>query len=309
MIYPPPPRPGDLIALICPSSPPMEGRPIEEIARSVEALGFRVRLGESCRSGTECGYAAAPASVRAGDLNRAFADPDVKAVWCVRGGSTAWQLLPLLDCALIAGHPKPFIGFSDVTTLHLAINRQCGLATFHGPTANRVPDWTGADDFSWRSLRGALDMGSALTVENPPGEPIRVLCPGRAAGELAGGNLSLVSVSLGTPWQVDAKGRILFLEDVGEAVYALDRMLSQLRYAGVLEDAAALVFGGFSQCRNAYRESYGPEELLRDFFAGWRKPVLYNVRSAHCSPMVTLPLGAMCTVDGGTITITRQTTR
>ena len=130
---------------------------------------------------------------------------------------------------------------------------------------------------------------------------------GRASGVLTGGNLSLVTASVGTPWQINAKGRILCLEDVGEAVYSLDRMLSQLRYAGILEDAAGLVFGPFSNCRNAYRESYGPEELLRDFFAGWRKPVLYNVRSAHCSPMVTLPLGAMCTVDGdkGTITIAR----
>lgn len=307
MIYPPAPQPGDLVALVCPSSPLMEGKSIEEIAQAVEALGFRVRLGDSCRSGTDRGYAAAPAAVKARDINRAFADPAVKAVWCVRGGSTAWQLLPLLDYARIAQNPKPFIGFSDVTTLHLAINRRCGLATFHGPTANRIPDWTGADDFSRRSLWRMLSMESALTVENPPGEPIRTLCPGRAAGELTGGNLSLVSISLGTPWQVEAKGRILYLEDVGEAVYSLDRMLSQLQYAGILDDAAGLVFGAFSNCRNAYRASYGPEDMLREFFTGWRKPVLYNVRSAHCSPMVTLPLGAMCAVDGdaGTMTVTR----
>lgn len=305
MIYPPPPRPGGLIELVCPSSPLSEKERLEDIQSAVEALGFRVRLGESCRGETACGYAAAPAAVKARDINGAFADPAVKAVWCIRGGSTAWRVLPLLDYELIARNPKPFIGFSDVTTLHLALNRRCGLVTFHGPTANRVPNWTGADDFSRRSLCRALDMESALPVENPPEEPIRVLCPGRAVGELTGGNLSLVSISLGTPWQVDARGRILYLEDVGEAVYALDRMLSQLRYAGILEDAAGLVFGPFSNCRNAYRDSYGPEELLRDFFAGWRKPVLYNVRSAHCSPMVTLPLGAMCTVDGdaGTITI------
>ena len=142
-----------------------------------------------------------------------------------------------------------------------------------------------------------------MAAENPPGESIRVLRPGRAQGELAGGNLSLVAASLGTPWQVDAKDRILFLEDVGEAVYALDRMLSQLQYAGILEDAAGIIFGDFSNCRNAYREDYGPPALLRDFTAGWRKPVLYNVRSAHCSPMATLPLGAVCIIDGNTITL------
>ena len=307
MICPTPPRPGDLIALVCPSSPLSERENMQEIQNAVMSLGFRVCLGESCRCETDSGYAAAPASVKAQDINRAFADPEVKAVWCVRGGSTAWQVLPLLDYTLIAGHPKPLIGFSDVTTLHLALGQRCGLVTYHGPTANRVLSWGETDGFSWRSLQRALSLESGLTIENPPGEPIRILRPGRASGVLTGGNLSLVTASVGTPWQINAKGRILCLEDVGEAVYSLDRMLSQLRYAGILEDAAGLVFGPFSNCRNAYRESYGPEELLRDFFAGWRKPVLYNVRSAHCSPMVTLPLGAMCTVDRdkGTITIAR----
>ena len=229
MIYPPAPRPGDLIALVCPSSPLAEGKPVEAIAEAVEALGFRVRIGASCRSGTDCGYAAAPASVKARDINEAFADPAVKAVWCVRGGSTAWQIPPLLDYDAIARNPKPLIGFSDITTLHLAVNRRCGLVTFHGPTANRVPDWAAGDSFSWRSLQNALGLEGRMAAENPPGESIRVLRPGRAQGELAGGNLSLVAASLGTPWQVDAKDRILFLEDVGEAVYALDRMLSQLQ--------------------------------------------------------------------------------
>lgn len=294
---------GDLIALVCPSSPLAEGKPMEDIAKAVEGLGFRVRIGASCRASTACGYAAADPSVKAGDINGAFADPAVKAIWCVRGGSTAWYLPPLLDYDLIARNPKPFIGFSDITTLHLAIGKRCGFATFHGPTANRALDWTG-DDFSWRSLRAALSAEGVQTVENPPDEPIRVLCPGRASGELVGGNLSLLAASIGTPWQVDAKGRILYLEDVGEAVYALDRMLSQLRYAGILEDAAGLVFGAFTDCRNSYRESYGPTDLLRDFFAGWRRPVLYNLRSAHCSPMVTLPLGAVCTIDSGSGTLT-----
>ena len=158
MIYPPAPRPGDLIALVCPSSPLAEGKPVEVIAEAVEALGFQVRIGASCRSGTDCGYAAAPASVKARDINEAFADPAVKAVWCVRGGSTAWQIPPLLDYDAIARNPKPLIGFSDITTLHLAVNRRCGLVTFHGPTANRVPDWTAGDSFSWRSLQNALGL-------------------------------------------------------------------------------------------------------------------------------------------------------
>ena len=171
--------------------------------------------------------------------------------------------------------------------------------TYHGPTANRVFGWGEGDGFSWPSLCRALGEWEELAVENPPGEPIVALRPGQAEGRLTGGNLSLVAASLGTPWQIDARDKILFLEDVGEGVYALERMLCQLRYAGILDRAAAVVFGPFTSCRNAYREDYGPLELLRDFFAEYPKPVIANVRSAHCMPMVTLPLGACCQVDGG----------
>lgn len=303
MIFPETLKTGDTVLLIAPSSPLPEEAPIASIAEAVEALGFRVRLGDSCRGSTPRGYAAAPPEIRANDINRGFADRSVGAIWCVRGGSTAWQLPPLLDCAAIAAHPKPFIGFSDVTTLHLALQKRCGLVTFHGPTANRALD-RDAFSWSWTSLRAALGMGDRLELRNPPGQEIRPLRPGRARGVLTGGNLSLVVQSLGTPWQVDARGRILYLEDVDEAVYALDRMLSQLLSAGVLESAAGLVFGAFTQCRNGYREDFGPEALLADLFRDWPKPVVYNVRSAHCSPMATLPLGAMCTVDGNTGAVT-----
>lgn len=305
MQFPSAPQAGDLIALVSPSSPLLEsGVSIEEVAASVEALGFRTRIGASCRGAAASGYAAADPSVRAQDINDAFGDPEVKAVWCVRGGSTAWKLLPLLDYSRISRNPKPFIGYSDITTLHMAINRRSGLVTFHGPTANQVPDW---EDFSRESLQRALTVQDTLQIENPPGEAVRVLRPGRATGELTGGNLSLITASVGTPWQVDAKGRILYLEDVSEAVYALDRMLSQLRYAGILDAAAGLVFGVFTDCRNAYRETYGPEQLLQEFFADWKKPVLYHVFSAHCHPMVTLPLGAVCTIDAaaGSLTVVR----
>ncbi|MCI9164629.1 MAG: LD-carboxypeptidase [Oscillospiraceae bacterium] len=306
MTIPPPLKPGGTVFLTAPSSPLSDSQPAADIAAAVERLGFRAAVGASCIApATARGYAAAPPAVRAAELNRAFADPGVDAVWCVRGGSTAWQLPPLLDAGCIAAHPKPFIGFSDVTTLHLFLQRQCGLASFHGPTANRVLSW-GEDDFSWRSLRAALSMGPCLPLENPPGEPVRVLRPGRARGRLTGGNLSLVVQTLGTPEQIDARGKILFLEDVGEAVYAIERMLHQLCRAGVLGAAAGLLFGDFTGCRNAYRAEYGPEALLADFFRDWPGPVVCNVRSAHCTPMATLPLGAVCRVEGEKIWFCRE---
>lgn len=306
MIFPPRLKKGDTILLVSPSSPLSEKEPVERIAAHVESLGFRVKIGASCRSASASGYAAAPAEVKAADLNGGFADPEVSAIWCTRGGETAWRILPLLDYACIAAHPKPLIGFSDVTTLHLALQQRCGLVTFHGPTANWVFGWDG-DQFSWRSLWAALEMGAGMDIENPPGEPIKTLRPGRACGRLTGGNLSLVSASMGTPWQIDARDCILYLEDIGEAVYALERMLCQLKYAGVLDSAAGLVFGYCEDCHNAYREDYGPEELLQDLLGAWEKPVLYNLRSAHCRPMSTLPMGTLCTIDGcaGTMTVRR----
>ncbi len=297
MRAPPRLKRGDRVALVAPSSPLAAAEPVEAIAAAVERLGFSVQIGDSCRGETACGYAAAPAAVKAADINAFFADPAIRAIWCVRGGSTAWQVLPLLDYGRICRCPKAFLGFSDVTALHTAIRQRCGFITYHSPTANRALAWE-EGDFSWKSLRAALEMEGCLPVENPPGEPIRRLRPGRARGELTGGNLSLIAASMGTPWQLDARGRILFLEDVGEDVYAVHRMLSQLRFAGVLDRAAGLVFGPFAACRNTYRADYGVEELLRDFFAAYPKPVLGNVASAHVTPMVTLPLGAMCTVDG-----------
>lgn len=297
MIFPSKLQKNDTILLAAPCSPLPPDQTPELVAEAVERLGFQVKIGASCRAETAKGYSAAPAEVRARDINEGFADPAVDAIWCIRGGSTAWELPPLLDYNAIAANPKPFIGFSDVTTLHLAVQKHCGLVTFHGMVANRVPGWE-ENDFTWTSLWRALTMGDTLAVENPPGEDIRPLRPGRASGALTGGNLSLVVQSLCTPWQVDAKGCILYLEDVGEGVYALDRMLSQLRYAGVLEDAAGLAFGPFTKCRNSYHQDYGPEELLREMFRDWPRPVIYNVRSGHCTPMAALPMGAVCELDG-----------
>ena len=171
MVFPPSVKPGDTVMLVSPSSPLVKDQPVEELAQLVETLGFRVRVGASCHSSTARGYAAAPPEVRAADIHTGFADPSVRAVWCTRGGSTAWQLLPLLDYDLIRANPKPLIGFSDVTTLHLAVGQRCGLVTYHGPTANRVFGWGEGDGFSWPSLCRALGEWEELAVENPPGSP------------------------------------------------------------------------------------------------------------------------------------------
>lgn len=305
MIFPPKLRKGDCVALVSPSSPLAADQPVERVAHAVEDLGFRVRIGDSCRGADAGGYGAGPAEVRAGDLNAAFADPTVRAIWCTRGGSTAARLLPLLDYRCIAANPKPFIGFSDITTLHLAFQRRCCMVTFHGPNANRALGWENEEDFSWRSLWAALSMDCCLPFQNPTGEAVEVIRPGRARGVLTGGNLALVAASMGTPWQVDPRGRVLFLEDVGEPVYALERSLNQLKLAGVFDQAAGVLLGAFTDWSNSYRPGYGPRELMGDFFACYPKPVLCNVRSAHVPVMATLPMGTVCHVDGEKISFIR----
>ena len=180
MIIPPKLKFGDTVALISTSSPLQGGETIEDIAAGVEALGFRVWIGESCRGAAKCGYSAAPPEVRAKDIHRAFSDDSIAAVWCTRGGSTAWQILPLLDYDLIAANPKPFIGFSDVTTLHMAFQQRCGMVTYHGPTANRVLRWGEQDSFSWPTLWSVLNMEGTLEIPNPVGEEIQRIRPGCA---------------------------------------------------------------------------------------------------------------------------------
>ncbi len=304
MIVPPVLKKGDTIALISPSSPLPQDQPVEAIAAAIEKMGYRVWIGESCRGSAACGYAAAPAEVRVRDLHTAFSDPDIHGIWCTRGGSTAWQLLPLLDYELIRENPKPFIGFSDITTLHTAFRQKCGFVTYHGPNANQTLKWDSEEDFSWRSLSDALLMNGRLVVACPENEDIVVLRGGCAEGKLVGGNLSLVAASVGTPWQIEVEGSILFLEDVGEDVYSLDRMLHQLKYAGIFDRTNGVVLGAFTNCSNTYDKRYGPLELVREFFADYPKPVIYNVRSAHCEPMVTLPLGMYCRIrEGGHIEV------
>lgn len=304
MIFPAPLAPGGTVLLAAPSSPLTKDQPVENIAAAVEALGFRVRTGASCTAEPgPSGYAAALPEIRADDINQGFADPAIGAIWCVRGGETAWQLLPYLDYSVIRKHPKPLIGFSDITTLHLAIQQNAQIVTFHGPTANRALTWD-SDSFSWTSLWDTMHMRGSLSIRNPPGEPVVPLRPGTACGPLTGGNLSLTAQTMGTPQQIDSRGKILYLEDVGEEVYALERMLDQLLRGGILHKAAGLIFGAFTNCTNARREDYGPEQLLRDLFRNWNRPVLLNLRSAHCSPMVTLPMGTLCKIDGNAGTIT-----
>lgn len=293
MIFPEKLRPGDTIALTAPSSP-VSGEEAERCAACIQELGYRVKTGESLRNSLH-GYLAGTGESRAAELNAMFADPEVRAIFCVRGGDTSAHAVEHVDLAAVAANPKIFVGYSDITNYHTLFNR-AGLVTIHGPMvkSNMIG---GFDDYSREALWKILDMDESAILENPPGTEIKAARPGSARGRLTGGNLSLITSMLGTPYQIDAKGKILFIEDVNENVPHVDRMLRHLRFSGKLDEAAGVIVGSFEGCVNEKDPGYGLEELVLEFFADYAKPVLYNVQAGHCFPTATLPLGAMCEIE------------
>ncbi len=265
-------------------------------------MGLRVRLGRHVTA--RAGYLAGNDAERASDLMDMFRDPEVRAVFCVRGGYGSSRLLRLIDFDIIRSNPKIFVGFSDITSLLLAFHRLAGLVTFHGPMlASDLA--AGVTDFSEEWLHRALFAPFPLgKVRNPPGDPPPVtIRGGRVSGSLVGGNLSLVAASLGTACQPEWRGRILFLEEVGESPYRIDRMLTHLRNAGVFDAVAGILVGECVGCSSAPgetvsgRETVTVEKVLRDVLGGLGVPVLYGLPIGHGRHRATLPLGVRAVLD------------
>ncbi len=295
---------GDTLGFIAPSGAVRTEGAIERAVEETLRMGFKVKLGES--AGQKYGYLSGSDEVRARDINNMFADDEVDAIVCLRGGYGAMRILDKLDYDLIAKHPKIFMGFSDITALHIALLNRCNLATFHGPMA--AANWAGKplDDFSresmYRALMNAQPVGE---LANPTEYPKQTVNPGQAEGLLVGGNLMLIASSLGTPWEIDTKGRIIFIEEIGERTYCVDRMLTQLRLAGKFDDCAGVVFGDFADCPIEYPEfGLSLEEIIRDVVAPCGKPILTGLRCGHCSPKLTLPFGVKCRMDADACTLT-----
>lgn len=295
---------GDTLGFIAPSGAVRTEGAIERAVAETQRMGFKVKLGESV--GQKYGNLSGTDEVRARDINAMFADDEVDAIVCIRGGYGTMRLLDRLDYDLIAQHPKIFVGYSDITALHIALLEKCHLATFHAPMA--VSDWSGKplDDFSRESMYHVLMHAQpAGELANPPEYPKQTVNPGQAEGLLVGGNLTLLAGSLGTPWELDTKGRILFIEEVDEHTYCVDRLLTQLRNAGKFDDCAGVVFGDFADCTIEY-PAFGLtlEEVIRDVVAPSGKPVFTGLRCGHCSPKLTLPLGVKCRMDADACTLT-----
>jgi len=305
MIKPKPLRRGDTIGLVGISGALHEPETrFEKMLEAIDALGYKVIVADSCRE--EYGYLSGTDASRAKGLNQMFRDDRVDAVVCMRGGYGVTRMLDRVDFDAIRANPKLLLGYSDITALHTAIHEKVGMVTIHGPMPDR--GWMEFDDFSRRSMLRALTSTDPLgTLYNPEGMTPQCIVPGRCEGQLVGGNLSLIAALCGTPYQLNTEGKVLLLEDVGEYVYRLDSMLTQLRLAGMFERCAGVVLGGFTDCKEEYeRYALHLEDVIRDIIVPAGKPVLANLSIGHTPVKITVPLGVNCAVDAeaGTLTIT-----
>ncbi len=295
---------GDTIGLIAPSGAVRTAGSLQSAVEETERMGFRVKVGASCASAY--GYLAGTDEVRARDVNEMFLDDGVDAIFCVKGGYGATRILDRIDYEAIAAQPKIFVGYSDVTALHIAFLEKCGLVTFHAPMP--VSCWADAplDAVSAESMKKTLMNAEPVgEIVNPEGFARTCLVGGAAEGQLVGGNLTLVSHLMGTPYELDVTGRILFLEDVGEYTYSIDRMLTQLRLAGVFDRCAGIVFGDFRRCETEYPDfGFTLREVIDDVVLPCGKPVFMGLRAGHCTPKLTLPFGVKCRMDAAKCSLT-----
>lgn len=294
LTFPRPLRRGSRVALVAPSSPLPEGR-LEPALESVRTMGLEPVVFPSVTM--RHGYLAGEDWARAQDLNRAFEDESIEGVLCARGGCGAQRLYPLLDWETIRRHPKVFAGYSDATFLHIALNRFCGMGTFHTPMPST--EWyEGLDEYTLYWLERALFGGPWGEMENCAGSERVTVAGGCAEGVLMGGNLSLAASACGTPYALKAEGGIVFLEDVDEQPYRVDGMLRQLIASGALDGCRGVVLGYFTDCTAKNPEtSLTLPEVFEEELAPLGVPVLAGVTCGHSRPTLSLPLGARVLLD------------
>jgi len=302
MIKPKALLPGDKVAIIAPSTP-TDAEKLHRAEQGLLSLGLKPVLYPTCLQ--HHGHLAGLDSQRAKDINDAFADPEIKGIICMKGGAGAYRLLPLLDYTIIGANPKVFVGYSDITALHIAFNRLCRMVTYHGPML--ISDlFLGDNSFepytldSYKQALFGTEPGGKR--ENPPDEDFEVLVEGEATGELIGGNLSLLVSTLGSPWELEVVDKILFIEEVSEPAYKVDRMLNSLALAGKFRDCAGIILGTWSGCRAEKKGSYDGQDLplqtiFQEIIAPFNKPTIQNLRAGHNYPTATLAFGTKVRID------------
>ncbi|HEY8563307.1 MAG TPA: LD-carboxypeptidase [Pyrinomonadaceae bacterium] len=297
---------GDTVAVVAPASG-LGAESFDNALKNLESLGLKPKTGKSARGMK--GFLAATDQERLDDLHRAFSDPEVSAVWCLRGGYGAARLLPSIDYELIRKHPKILIGYSDITALHLAISQKTGLVTFHGPVAASAPSDYTRNHVTNVLMKPTENYKIALSEDNKaqPSNLYRTepIVPGRCRGRLVGGNLSLLAALAGTPYALpDLKDKILFIEDVGEQPYRIDRMLTQLRQSANLTALAGVALGVFEDCNPRVKETQSLIDVVRDRLGDLGVPVIYGLSFGHIRDQFTIPVGVEAELDTTAATLT-----
>lgn len=294
---------GDTIGIVAPASPTKDEN-VKAAEEKLIELGFKVKMGKSPYE--KYGYLSGTDLIRANDINEMFKDEEIKAIICVRGGYGTPRILDLLDYDAIKNNPKIFLGYSDITALHIAFTQNSNLVTYHGPmlSSDMIKDFSEfSKDNLFRAIMNPEQLGK---ISNPQGEEIVTINGGIAEGTIIGGNLSLIVATIGTPYEIDVKGKLLFIEEIGEEPYKIDRMLNQLRLSGKLEDASGIILGDFNNCESGkHEENLTLSQVIDDHIKPLKKPTIYNLQAGHCDPMVTLPFGVMARLDAdkGELTI------
>jgi muramoyltetrapeptide carboxypeptidase len=296
------------VGVVAPASATFQTVDIAIARESLEALGLRVRIGKHVLA--RHGYLAGLDRDRAADINRFFADREVRAVVPIRGGWGSSRVLPYLDYDLIRRNPKVVVGFSDITALHMGLQAKTGLVTFHGP--NGLGRW---DEWSLEYFKRVLFQGEAVTMQNPTKlsdrnalaqteHRVQTIAPGTARGLLRGGNLTVLTAILGSPYVPSFDGASLFLEDVGEDLYRVVRMFTQLKLAGVLEGIRGFVFGTCADCEPGEGfASLTLEEILGDHIRPLGVPAWFGAMIGHQTPQWTVPVGIEAEIDAAQGTI------
>lgn len=305
-------HPGDTIGIVSPASAIFESEPYEIAKESFEALGLKVKFGKFTQS--RYGHLAGTDDERAQELMDMFKDKEVKAIIALRGGAGSARILDKLDYSIIKRNPKIFIGYSDITALHLAIHKMTGLVTFHGPVA--VSEW---NSFAVNYLKKVLFEKDEVLYENPSDKGdeltqtqnrIRTIRPGVVRGRLLGGNLSVLTAIMGTEYfPKDWKGKILYIEDIGEKIYAVDRMMSQLYLGGVLKEISGFVLGKCTDCEPG-GSGYGSltlEEVIDHYIKPLEIPSFSGAMIGHIDRNITIPNGIPAEINAtqGTIKLLR----
>jgi muramoyltetrapeptide carboxypeptidase len=289
---------GAQVALVAPAGPLQKPEELPRAQENARTLGWEPIVGAHATE--RSGYLAGHDRDRLNDVNRALRDPKIDGIWCLRGGYGMMRILPGIDYDALSRMPKTIIGYSDITAFHAAVQRKCKLITFHGPTAREM-----LTDFSRDSLQRAVSTQADSCGTAPNAREINA---GTAEGRLVGGNLAVLSSLCGTPYMPDLADGILILEDVNEPVYRIDRMLQQLKLAGVLNGCKAIVFG---DCTSCAEDAGGGEagvgkfdQVLGELAHALGIPCLAGIPVGHIREQWTIPLGASGMIDTATRTLT-----